>query len=112
MAEKSKIERLRFAPSPSGYLHIGNARTALLKWLWARKHGGAFILRIEDTDEAEQVENSEERIIEDFKWLGIDWNEGPDIGGAYGPYRQRERFDLYRERAEWLMKQGRAYRCF
>lgn len=103
--------RVRFAPSPTGYLHIGGARTALFNWLFARKHGGAFILRIEDTDQTRYVPDAEADIMDSLRWLGLQWDEGPDIGGKYGPYRQSERSDLYREWAEWLVEHGYAYRC-
>ncbi len=103
--------RVRFAPSPTGYLHIGGARTALFNWLFARKHGGTFILRIEDTDQTRYVPESEQDIMDSLRWLGLEWDEGPDIGGAYGPYRQSERSDLYHEWAEWLVTHGYAYRC-
>ena len=104
--------RVRFAPSPTGYLHVGNARTALFNWLLARGQGGAFVLRLEDTDEARSTTASAEGILEDLRWLGIDWDEGPDCGGAYGPYRQTERLALYREHAERLRDAGHAYACF
>lgn len=103
--------RVRFAPSPTGYLHIGGARTALFNWLFARKHGGAFILRIEDTDQARYVPDAESDIMQSLRWLGLQWDEGPDIGGEHGPYRQSERSDLYRQWAEWLVDHGYAYRC-
>ncbi len=107
----SRPVRVRFAPSPTGYLHIGGARTALFNWLFARKHGGSFILRIEDTDQKRYVPESEQDIMESLRWLGLHWDEGPDIGGPYGPYRQSERSALYREWAEWLVEHGYAYRC-
>lgn len=112
MADKTdRPVRVRFAPSPTGYLHIGGARTALFNWIFARKHGGAFILRIEDTDQKRYVADSEEDIKSSLRWLGLTWDEGPDTGGAYGPYRQSERSDLYRKWAEWLIEHGHAYRC-
>ena len=83
--------RLRFAPSPTGHLHVGNARTALFNWLLARGSGGTFILRIEDTDRDRSTADSEHSIVEDLRWLGLDWDEGPDVGGDAGPYRQSER---------------------
>lgn len=101
--------RVRFAPSPTGYLHVGGARTALFNWLYARKNGGQFILRIEDTDTERSTRESEEMIMRDLKWLGLTWDEGPDIGGGFGPYRQSERLDLYREFAEKLIENGNAY---
>ncbi len=103
--------RVRFAPSPTGYLHIGGARTALFNWLFAHKHGGVFILRIEDTDQTRYVPNAEDDIKESLRWLGLQWDEGPDVGGKYGPYRQSERSELYRKWAEWLVEHGHAYRC-
>ncbi len=104
--------RVRFAPSPTGFLHIGNARTALFNYLFARKNNGRFILRIEDTDKERSKKEYEKAIIEDLKWLGIEWDEGPDIGGPYGPYRQSERIDIYREFAEKLLKEGYVYKCY
>jgi len=103
--------RVRFAPSPTGYLHIGGARTALFNWLFARKHNGAFILRIEDTDQKRYVEDSERDITESLKWLGLQWDEGPDVGGPHAPYRQSERAEMYQKWAEWLIDNGHAYRC-
>ena len=104
--------RLRFAPSPTGQLHVGNARTALFNWLFARRHGATFILRIEDTDFERSTRESERAIIEDLRWMGLDWNEGIDAGGAKGPYRQSERLDLYRTHAQELIARGHAYYCF
>jgi len=104
--------RVRFAPSPTGYLHIGNARTALFNYLFARKNKGKFVLRIEDTDKERSKREYEEGIIEDLKWVGIDWDEGPDIGGPFEPYRQSERLSIYRDIAEKLLKEGKAYKCF
>ncbi len=104
--------RVRFAPSPTGYLHIGNARTALFNWLFAKKHNGAFILRIEDTDVVRTKESYIEQIMEDLRWLGMDWDEGPDEGGPYGPYRQSERLNHYVKFAEKLLADGKAYRCY
>lgn len=101
--------RVRFAPSPTGYLHVGGARTALFNWLYARKNGGKFILRIEDTDTERSTRESEEMIMRDLKWLGLNWDEGPDLGGDFGPYRQSERLDLYRTFAEKLIESGHAY---
>ncbi|MCE5271971.1 glutamate--tRNA ligase [bacterium] len=103
--------RVRFAPSPTGLLHIGNARTAVLNWMLARHYGGQFILRIEDTDTARSSPESEESILQDLCWLGLDWQEGPDCGGPYGPYRQSERGPLYWEAAERLVDCGEAYVC-
>ena len=104
--------RVRFAPSPTGYLHVGGARTAYFNWLFARQHGGAFVLRIEDTDVQRSSEESEGGVLADLKWLGLDWDEGPDRGGPHGPYRQSERIAPYRERAEQLVATGAAYPCF
>lgn len=104
--------RVRFAPSPTGFLHIGNARIALFNYLFARKNKGKFILRIEDTDKERSRKEYEEAIIEDLRWLGIEWDEGPDIGGQYGPYRQSERINIYREFAEKLLKEGIVYKCY
>jgi nondiscriminating glutamyl-tRNA synthetase len=104
--------RVRFAPSPTGYLHVGGARTAYFNWLFARQNGGAFVLRIEDTDVQRSSEESEGGVLADLRWLGLEWDEGPDRGGPYGPYRQSERLALYRERAEQLVATGAAYPCF
>ena len=104
--------RLRFAPSPTGMLHIGGARTALFNWAWARGREGAFVLRIEDTDLQRSTKEFERAILDGLRWLGIDWDEGPDVGGAYGPYRQTERFERYAATAERLRQGGWAYRCF
>jgi glutamyl-tRNA synthetase len=104
--------RVRFAPSPTGHLHVGNARTALFNWLLARGAGAAFVLRIEDTDVERSTSESEAAIIEDLRWLGLDWDEGPDIGGPCGPYRQSERLHLYESYANELIEDGRAYHCF
>ncbi len=104
--------RLRFAPSPTGYLHVGGARTALYNWLLARHSGGRFILRIEDTDQSRSTDEAIHAITEDLAWLGLDWDEGPGVGGDYGPYRQTERAAGYSEAALRLLADGRAYRCF
>lgn len=104
--------RVRFAPSPTGYLHIGGARTALFNWLYARKHGGQFVLRIEDTDQARSTEESLRAILESMKWLGLDWDEGPGVGGPHGPYTQTERLALYKEFADQMVREGTAYRCY
>jgi glutamyl-tRNA synthetase len=104
--------RLRFAPSPTGYLHIGGVRTALFNWLWARRTGGAFILRIEDTDRERSTPENEQIILRDMRWLGLAWDEGPEVGGDHGPYRQMERLQLYRELADKLIAAGAAYRCY
>ena len=104
--------RLRFAPSPTGQLHVGNARTALFNWLLARGQGGTFILRIEDTDFERSTAESERSVIEDLRWLGLDWDEGVEKGGERGPYRQSERLHIYRAHAVELMAGGHAYHCF
>ncbi|WP_287154504.1 glutamate--tRNA ligase [Candidatus Solincola tengchongensis] len=104
--------RVRFAPSPTGRLHLGSARTALFNWLFARGQGGSFILRIEDTDVERSSREMEESILEDLKWLGLDWDEGPDVGGPHAPYRQSERGEVYREHARLLVEKGMAYPCF
>ncbi|MBI2390295.1 MAG: glutamate--tRNA ligase [Deltaproteobacteria bacterium] len=110
-ASPGKGERVRFAPSPTGYLHIGGVRTALFNWLWARKTGGTFILRIEDTDQERSTEESRKVILDSMKWLGLLWDEGPEVGGDHGPYTQMERLALYREYADKLIAAGKAYRC-
>lgn len=104
--------RTRYAPSPTGPQHIGGIRSALFGWLYARHHGGQFILRIEDTDQKRYVEGSLELIKESFKWLGMNIDEGPEQGGEYGPYIQSERLELYQTWAKWLVEQGKAYKCF
>ena len=104
--------RVRFAPSPTGPFHIGGARSALFNWLLARKTGGKLILRIEDTDLERSSRESEENIKAALKWLGMDWDEGVDVGGEYGPYRQTERLDLYRKYTEQLLAEGKAYHCY
>ena len=102
--------RVRFAPSPTGALHIGGAHTALFNWLWARHTGGKFILRIEDTDRVRSTAEYEQTIMSGMKWLNLDWDEGPDVGGDYGPYRQTERLDLYNKYAKQLLDEGKAYK--
>jgi nondiscriminating glutamyl-tRNA synthetase len=104
--------RVRFAPSPTGMLHVGNARTALYNWLFARHNGGTFLLRIEDTDVERSEVRYEAQLIEDLRWLGLDWNEGPEIGGPYAPYRQSARLAIYEQHTRQLLDQGKAYRCF
>lgn len=110
--EEAMGQRLRFAPSPTGSLHVGNARTALVNWLVARRTGGSLVLRIEDTDVERSAAQNEATILADLAWLGIEWDEGPDIGGPYGPYRQSERLDRYAEVADRLVASGWAYPCF
>jgi len=106
--------RVRFAPSPTGVLHVGGARTALFNWLFAKSQGGEMILRVEDTDMARSTADSEAAILEGLKWCGITWEEGPDVGGSCGPYRQSERIDagIYKEQLDKLIASGKAYRCF
>ncbi len=104
--------RVRFAPSPTGYLHIGGARTALLNWLWARHTGGKFVLRIEDTDRERSTDEAVAAILDGMRWLGLDWDEGPGVGGPFGPYFQMQRLDLYREYAERLVRGGKAFACY
>ena len=104
--------RLRFAPSPTGYLHIGSARSALFTWMYARHHGGQCILRIEDTDLKRTVEGAVEEFKSSLGWMGIDWDEGPDVGGPVGPYVQTQRAELYQEWAGWLLENGSAYKCY
>lgn len=109
MADKVRV---RFAPSPTGYLHIGGARSALFNYLFARHHGGSFILRIEDTDRSRFVEGALKEIFESLEWLGLDWDEGPRKDGGFGPYMQSERLELYKQHAQQLLDSGAAYRCF
>lgn len=104
--------RVRFAPSPTGHLHVGGARTALFNWLYARKTGGTFVLRIEDTDAERSTSESYEAILDGMRWLGLDWDEGPGVEGEHGPYLQSARTVIYRNAAEKLMAAGGAYRCF
>ncbi len=98
--------RCRFAPAPSGSIHVGNARSALFSWLFARHHGGAFVLRVEDTDASRVTEEAFHGVLESLRWLGLDWDEGPDVGGPHGPYRQSQRTDIYREIVERLIADG------
>ncbi|MCK4579653.1 MAG: glutamate--tRNA ligase [Candidatus Marinimicrobia bacterium] len=104
--------RVRFAPSPTGYLHVGGLRTALYNWLFARKHGGKFVLRIEDTDQSRKVEGAVDSLIDMLSWAGLDMDEGPHIGGPLGPYTQSERLETYRNHADKLIENGTAYYCF
>ncbi|MCP4420845.1 MAG: glutamate--tRNA ligase [Chloroflexi bacterium] len=104
--------RTRFAPSPTGYLHIGGVWAGLFAWLYARRHGGQFILRIEDTDTKRTVPGALESLMSNLRWFGIDWDEGPDIGGDFGPYQQTERKALYQKWANWLIEHDYAYKCF
>jgi len=112
MYKKNKEARVRFAPSPTGYLHIGSARTAFFNWLYARKTGGKFVLRIEDTDIARHQEETIDLILNSLKWLGLNWDEGPEVGGKYGPYRQSSRLEIYKKYADKLIEEKKAYRCF
>lgn len=104
--------RVRYAPSPTGHLHIGNARTAIFNYLFARHHGGKFIIRIEDTDVKRNVAGGEENQLTYLRWLGVDWDESVDVGGAYGPYRQTERLDIYKQYWSQLVERGEAYYCY
>jgi glutamyl-tRNA synthetase len=112
MSDAQRPVRVRIAPSPTGHPHVGTAYTALFNLAFARQQGGRFVLRIEDTDRTRFVEESEQLIFQYFRWLGLEWDEGPDVGGPYGPYRQSERRPLYQEHAERLVAAGRAYRCW
>jgi glutamyl-tRNA synthetase len=104
--------RVRFAPSPTGHLHVGGARTAIFNWLFAKRNRGQLIIRVEDTDQARSTRESEAMVLEDLRWLGLDWDEGPDNGGPHAPYRQSERVDVYSAAAQQLLASGIAYRCF
>lgn len=108
----SDIPRVRFAPSPTGYLHVGGLRTALYNYLYAKNQNGKFILRIEDTDRNRYVEGAVENLITTLKWCGLEYDEGPDKPGNYGPYMQSERLHIYKEECEKLINQGKAYYCF
>ena len=112
MATTTKPVRVRFAPSPTGYLHIGGARTALFNWLFAKRHNGTFILRIDDTDEQRSTESSMKQIYESLNWLGFNWDEGEKVGGPYGPYIQSERHSIYQEYIGKLIESGHAYYCY
>jgi glutamyl-tRNA synthetase len=104
--------RTRFAPSPTGYLHLGSLRTALFNYLLAKRTGGQFLLRIEDTDQKRTIPDAEQRLFDDLRWAGLQWDEGPEVGGSYGPYKQSERSAIYAEHAQKLLDSGNAYRCF
>ncbi|MBT5774119.1 MAG: glutamate--tRNA ligase, partial [Dehalococcoidia bacterium] len=104
--------RVRFAPSPTGDPHVGMIRQALWTWLYARHMNGKFIFRVEDTDQTREVPGAVQRIMDSLSWLGIDWDEGPDVGGPFGPYLQSERKSLYQDAADRLLASGNAYRCF
>src|SRR5512141_570358 len=112
MTEYSKPARVRVAPSPTGHMHLATARTALYDYLLAKKTGGQFILRIEDTDVRRTVPGSEQEIMDGLRWLGLEYDEGPDIGGKYGPYRQTDRREIYQHHAKVLIDRGHAYPCF
>jgi len=107
-----KETRVRFAPSPTGFPHVGNMRTALFNWLFARHCGGKFVVRIEDTDQTRLVKGAVEAVLDGLGWLGLDWDEGPGVGGPYGPYFQSQRLELYQEIANRLVRQGDAYYCY
>ncbi|MDQ3280089.1 MAG: glutamate--tRNA ligase [Acidobacteriota bacterium] len=104
--------RVRFAPSPTGHLHVGGARTAIFNWLFAKHHNGTFLIRVEDTDQARSTRESEEMVLGDLRWLGLDWSEGPDLGGPHAPYRQSERVEIYQRVARELIERNVAYRCY
>ncbi len=104
--------RVRFCPSPTGNPHVGMIRTALFNWAFARHVGATFVFRIEDTDAARDSQDSYEALVESMRWLGLDWDEGPEVGGAYGPYRQSERMEIYADVVHRLIESGFAYRCY
>jgi glutamyl-tRNA synthetase len=112
VTEPGRVVRTRFCPSPTGNLHVGNVRTALFNWAFARHHGGTFVFRVEDTDVARDSEESYAGLLDSLRWLGLGWDEGPEVGGEYGPYRQSLRFDLYAEVAARLRERGWAYDCY
>ncbi|MEA2447943.1 MAG: nondiscriminating glutamyl-tRNA synthetase [Actinomycetota bacterium] len=106
------VVRTRIAPAPSGSIHVGNARTALYNWLYARQHKGVFVLRVEDTDQSRVTEEAYQAVLEDLRWLGLGWDEGPEVGGPHAPYRQSERMDRYATAIDQLLQQGDAYLCY
>ena len=108
----TKPVRTRFAPSPTGYMHIGGMRTALFAWLWARHTGGTFVLRIDDTDQERNVEAALNPIFRAFEWLGLTWDEGPQVGGPFAPYYQSQRSSLYQGAVERLLAEGKAFKDF
>jgi len=108
----SDTVRVRFAPSPTGFFHVGGARTALFNWLFARQRGGQVILRIEDTDRTRYEPDALPDLLSSLRWLGLNWDEGPEVGGAYGPYFQSDRLPLYHQYAQALVDCGAAYRCY
>ena len=112
MAAETRPVRVRIAPSPTGDPHVGTAYIALFDYVFARQQGGKFVLRIEDTDQTRARADSEQQIFDALRWIGLTWDEGPDVGGPFGPYRQSERSAIYREHADILMTRGEAYRCF
>ena len=112
MSLENASVRVRYAPSPTGMPHLGNLRTALFNWLFARRHGGKFIVRVEDTDTDRYVEGATDAVLDSLKWLGLDWDEGPSVGGPYGPYFQSERLETYQQVTQKLIAGGHAYRCY
>src|SRR5271167_1355657 len=108
----SEMIRVRIAPSPTGDPHVGTAYIGLFNYVFAKKHGGKFVLRIEDTDQTRSTKESEAAIFQSLRWVGLQWDEGPDVGGPFGPYRQSERTALYKEAAFRLVERGEAYQCF
>lgn len=110
--KEEKMIRVRFAPSPTGYLHLGNVRTALFNYLFAKRHGGKFILRVEDTDIERSREEYRQGLVQDLRWMGIEWDEGPEVDGPYGPYLQSKRLDLYKKYTQQLIAEGKAYYCY
>src|SRR5947199_10641483 len=111
-AETSRPTRVRIAPSPTGDPHVGTAYIGLLNYVFAKQRGGKFVLRIEDTDRTRFVASSEQMIFDALRWTGLEWDEGPDVGGPHGPYRQSERTEMYREHCDRLVAQGHAFACF
>jgi glutamyl-tRNA synthetase len=112
MMSSTKPVRVRYAPSPTGDFHVGGARTALFNYLYARNHGGKFILRIEDTDQKRYNPEAMSWLLNGLRYLGLDWDEGPEVGGDYGPYIQTQRLDTYQHHCQQLLAEGHAYRCF
>src|SRR5213083_2086959 len=108
----AEVVRTRIAPAPSGSIQVGNARTALYNWLYTRHHNGVFVLRIEDTDVKRVTQEAVDAALEDLRWLGLDWDEGPEVGGEFGPYRQSERTDIYRGVVAKLLAAGHLYEAF
>ena len=112
MTDTNSAVRVRFAPSPTGKLHVGGARTAIYNWAFARAMGGTFVLRIEDTDPTRSTQENTDIILRAMEWLGLDWDEGPNRGGEYGPYYQTQRTDTYQKALDQMIAEGRAYPCF